>query len=157
MHKFDGLKLASFIVGIIVPIGATIFLLNKTVAMKTPAAPAETVGIVASTVDTFAVDYDMYGSMYIGENLIRCEVMNNAGNSVACKVYLVDENNVRITDEEELRPSYHVSVLDTTWSADVAGEYVVTLIYEIETNGGTSIIRCPYTILLNGGNTNVVR
>lgn len=157
MHKFDGLKLASLIVGIIVPVAATFFLLNNTFESKAPVEPVKQVEIVPSIVDIFVVDYDMYGSMYIGENLIRCEIMNNAGNSAECKVYLVDENNVRITDEERLRPSYHISVLDTTWSADTAGEYEVTLIYEVETSEGTSVIRCPYTILLNGGNANVVR
>ena len=149
MDKFAGIKLASFVLGIVAPV--VIVTVAWTHIIKVP-IPVET-----SIVDTFVVDYDQYGSMYVGETIVRCEIVNNSINTTPCDVYLANENGVRITDTEHLLVTGRASVLNIVWDKIEPGEYPVNLVYEVETETGKSIVTCPYIILLNGGYSNVER
>ena len=157
MNKLAGIKLASFLVGVISPI---VIVTAAWLHMTKAPIPVETETVAEyepSVVDTFVVDYDQYGSMYVGETIVRCEIVNNSMNTTPCNVYLVDESGTQITDKEHLLVSGRASVLNITWEKTKPGEYPVSLVYEIETEAGESIVTCPYIILLNGGYSNVKR
>lgn len=157
MHKFDGLKLASFILGVGVPLVVIVFMLQRNVSTSSYTTVVETKEVAASYIDTFAVDYDMYGSMFVGESFIRCTIANNSSNTEKCIVYLANESGDKISSEKELLPASSISVMDMMWSNDTLGEHKVKLIYEVETKEGKSLIQCPYVILLNGGKDVITR
>lgn len=157
MDKFAGIKLASFIVGVLLPI---VVVTGAWLHVTKAPIPVETETVIEyepSMVDTFVVDYDQYGNMYVGETIVRCEIVNNSMNTMPCNVYLVDDNGIHITETEHLLVTGRASVLDIVWDKTEPGEYPVSLVYEVETETGKSIVTCPYIILLNGGYNNVER
>ena len=88
MDKFAGIKLASFVLGIVAPV--VIVTAAWTHITKVP-IPVETETVIEyepSIVDTFVVDYDQYGSMYVGETIVRCEIVNNSINTTPCEFIL---------------------------------------------------------------------
>jgi len=157
MDKFAGIKLASFLLGVVSPIVVVTVAWLHTIEAPIPVETETAVEYEPSTVDTFVVDYDQYGSMYVGETLVRCEIVNNSMNTTPCDVYLVDENGMQITEKEHLLVTGRVGVLNVQWDKTEPGEYPVNLVYEIETEAGKSVITCPYIILLNGGYSDVKR
>ena len=157
MDKFAGIKLASFIVGITLPIGIVTAAWMHITKVPIPVETETVIEYKPSVVDTFVVDYDQYGSMYVGETIVRCEIVNNSMNTMPCNVYLADINGVQITETEHLLVTGRASVLNIVWDKTEPGEYPVSLVYEVETETGKSIVTCPYIILLNGGYNNVER
>lgn len=154
MGKFSGIKLACFITGVVLPVMVTVTVLGRMVNIEPiiEEIPSETASvIVPSNVNTFVVDYQQYGNMIIGENVIRGTVFNNTANNVSCTVYLTDEEDEIITEKQTIPPGGKVIMFETTWSNEVAGEYGVKLVYEIYNGDNVSTIECPYVILLNGG------
>lgn len=151
MSKLAGIKLASFIVGIVIPITITSVAIQYTTSLKPHATVAVADEINASTVDTFLVEYEQYGNMTVGQNTIRCDIANATSNTTKCNVYLTDMEGNIITNIEELLPSCRTSVFKTTWVCEEPNRYVFKLIYEVSTEAGISKIECPYVVLLNGG------
>lgn len=157
MDKFAGIKLASFVLGIVAPVVIVTAVWSHVTKAPIPIETETVIEYRPSVVDTFVVDYDQYGSMYVGETIVRCEIVNNSMNTTPCDVYLANENGVRITDTEHLLVTGRASALDIVWDKTEPGEYPVNLVYEVETETGKSIVTCPYIILLNGGYSNVER
>lgn len=150
MNRFRGLQVASFIVGVVAPIiivcNAISYLRDAKEIQET--VEVQTIEIPASTVEMFYVDYDEYGSYTLGDEFIKCTIVNNVLNSLDCTVYLKDAESV-ITERVDLTPSRRVLVMKTTWSTEIIGEYPVTLVYEVQTDDGLSTIECPFKILAN--------
>lgn len=152
MSRYAGMAVAAMMTGIVLPVmivGAiATTITNKEPVIQITEAQVE---ILPSPVETFIVDYEQYGNMFVGETFIRCTITNNSGNLRNCVVYLKDGQDNRITEPSTLHPSGRESVMSTTWSEDTPGKYDVTLVYEVDVDGKLSTIECPFIILLNGG------
>lgn len=151
MNRNTGFVVAFFALGLMTPILIVSLVLSKYVkhdvekevtVITREAKPSE--------VGVFNIDYEQYGNMTVGEAMLKCDITNDSSNMFACDVYLKDnETGNEITTKEHLNPAGSVSIWDTTWSADEVGKYNMTLVYEVSTDAGVSVVECPYTILVN--------
>lgn len=151
MSRFRGICIASFALGILTPIAAVVFIISRTPDTQEliDIAPTQTVTVPAVDIDLFDVEYDMYGRYALGEDIIRCQVVNSQNNSHKCSVYLI-QDGLEVTERAELMPSNRILSLKingTEWQE--VGEYPMTLVYEIETDNGNTTIECPYTLQVN--------
>lgn len=150
MSRRSGFILAFIGLGIVMPsLVVSAFGVNKLseVVEETTTTVEET---VPSEISTFTVDYEQYGNMTIGDTFIRCSVVNNQLNDFPCDVYLIDKDTgEQITETEHLMPAGSLTVWNTEWSKDTVGKYEMTLVYDVITDAGNSVIECPYTVLVN--------
>lgn len=149
MSKSSALFISSFTVGVLLPVLIVGLTWNRVLSTQTPIETVVEETVDPSEVQLFTVDYNQFGNMFIGETIIRCQIANNAGNNIPCKFYLEDSDGRRITEEYNLNPGGSESVISTTFNSDAKGSYDVMLKYEVLYDGETSIIDCPYTILVN--------
>ena len=149
MARFTGIGIATVFVSVIMPtiIGISVL---KAVDIKQPEqyTPDET---IISDIESFVVDYDMFGDYVIGGDTIRCEINNNSDNVASCDVYLTDMDGNKISEVQTIKPSNSVLVLHSSMKEDTPGTYDAKLLYEVYTGDQVSIIECPYTVLINGG------
>lgn len=151
MNKWTGIGIACFATGVLLPTVFTLRVLHTLAPPQEIEVVEETQEELAvSEVELFSVDYEQYGSMKIGDSFIRCDINNPSVNSKVCNVYIKDtETGEVITPEYTLHPADKVSVMTTSWNNDTVGKYNYTLVYDVQ----SSIIECPYVILLNKGGT----
>lgn len=152
MRKFSGLCFASFVVGVCIPICIVVFMLDKLFS----SVPEETVQTTAkelacSYVDLFCVNYNMYGKYTIGSDMLVVDITNDLTNDFDCEVWLEDVDGNRLTSVEKLSPSDKRLTMDITTTWEVPGKYPCKLMYNVNVINDTSVIECPYVILVNGG------
>lgn len=146
MNNFDGLKLASVLTGIFIPLMLGVWLLSNFELTEPPAPTPIQVKLQPSYVKTFRVEYDEYGNTTVGSSRINCTIANNAFNTDTCVIYLM-YNGTKITEDIELTPSNRMLVIDSLWVPEQKGSYDAELVYVV----GESTITCPYKILVNEG------
>ena len=146
MNNFDGLKLASVLTGIFIPLMLGIWLLSNFELPEPPAPTPIQVELQPSYVKTFRVEYDAYGNTTVGSSKINCTIANNAFNTDTCVIYLM-YNGTKITENIELIPYKRMLVIDSLWVPEQKGSYDAELVYIV----GESTITCPYKILVNEG------
>lgn len=146
MNNFDGLKLASVLTGIFIPLMLGVWLLSNFELPEPPAPTPIQVELQPSYVKTFRVEYDEYGNTIVGSSRINCTIANNAFNTDTCVIYLM-YNGTKITEDIELTPSNRMLVIDSLWVPEQKGSYDAELVYVV----GESTITCPYKILVNEG------
>lgn len=146
MNNFDGLKLASVLTGIFIPLMLGIWLLSNFELPEPPAPTPIQVELQPSYVKTFRVEYDAYGNTTVGSSKINCTIANNDFNTDTCVIYLM-YNGTKITENIELTPSKRMLVIDSLWVPEQKGSYDAELVYIV----GESTITCPYKILVNEG------
>lgn len=151
MNRKTGFVVAFFALGLVTPILIVSLVLSKYVKHDVEKeVTVITREVEPSAVGVFNIDYDQYGNMNVCEPLLKCNIDNNASNTYSCDVYIRnDDTGSAITEKAHLNPAGSVGVFDTSWSTNEVGKYNMTLVYEVSTDAGISVVECPYTILVN--------
>lgn len=111
---------------------------------------AEAVYTPVSKVDTFSIDYEMYGNITTGDNTLHCDITNSVTNKNSTRIYLKDDTGV-VSEYATLGVTEKCTLLKLSHIYTEPGEYEVTLLYEVIHGDKVSTISCPYVVLVNGG------